>query len=407
MNKDPSAHSAIKPQPPKRAFDNNPVLLPVALALGGFLYLQIWPSTAHLLLLGIGTLIGCTLRLANISFTSCFRALFLYKDLRGINAQILMLAIASLLFAPMLSQGSFNGQPLTGAYAPVGGSVVFGAFIFGIGMQLAGGCGSGTLYSLGAGGLRMALVLIAFCAGSFTGSLHMVWWQAFNFASPIVIGKELGWSGGVLFQLLLLATIWGALRLWTQNRSASNASPLPPCRRSLMPLTVGALLLAFLNLATLVSTGHPWTITWAFGLWGAKIAMFLGWSPESSAFWSAPFQANALQNSVFSDTTSVMNFGIVFGAFLASILLVGFHNAAAWPHRSFATLIKLLLVSLLGGLLLGYGARIAYGCNIGAFFSGVASTSLHGWVWIVAALPGNWVGLKLRAWLRFNDETQT
>lgn len=44
---------------------------------------------------------------------------------------------------------------------------------------------------------------------------------------------------------------------------------------------------------------------------------------------------------------------------------------------------------------MGYGARIAYGCNVGAFFSGIASTSLHGWLWIAAALPGSWVGLQL------------
>jgi hypothetical protein len=51
---------------------------------------------------------------------------------------------------------------------------------------------------------------------------------------------------------------------------------------------------------------------------------------------------------------------------------------------------------VLGGLLLGYGARIAYGCNIGAFISGVASGSLHGWLWIAAALPGTWLGIHLR-----------
>ena len=57
-----------------------------------------------------------------------------------------------------------------------------------------------------------------------------------------------------------------------------------------------------------------------------------------------------------------------------------------------------LLASIIGGLLLGYGARLAYGCNIGAFFSGIASGSLHGWLWIVAALAGNWAGLYVRPW---------
>ena len=53
-------------------------------------------------------------------------------------------------------------------------------------------------------------------------------------------------------------------------------------------------------------------------------------------------------------------------------------------------------VAVIGGLAMGYGARLAFGCNIGAFFSGIASTSLHGWLWIVCALAGTWIGVRLR-----------
>jgi hypothetical protein len=62
-----------------------------------------------------------------------------------------------------------------------------------------------------------------------------------------------------------------------------------------------------------------------------------------------------------------------------------------------------LLGSVIGGLLLGAGAIIATGCNISAMFSGIASGSLHGWLWLAAALPGNWVGLRLRPWFRLDD----
>jgi uncharacterized membrane protein YedE/YeeE len=55
-----------------------------------------------------------------------------------------------------------------------------------------------------------------------------------------------------------------------------------------------------------------------------------------------------------------------------------------------------LLAAVIGGLLLGYGARLAYGCNIGALFSGIASGSLHGWLWLAAALPGAVLGVRLR-----------
>ena len=63
---------------------------------------------------------------------------------------------------------------------------------------------------------------------------------------------------------------------------------------------------------------------------------------------------------------------------------------------------------VIGGILLGYGARIAYGCNIGAYFSGIASGSMHGWLWLVAAFAGNIAGTGLRPMFDLNvEKTQT
>jgi uncharacterized protein len=83
--------------------------------------------------------------------------------------------------------------------------------------------------------------------------------------------------------------------------------------------------------------------------------------------------------------TSVMDFGIILGALLA-----------AGVAGKFA--------AVLGGLLLGYGARLAYGCNIGAYFSGIASSSLHGWLWLVAAFLGSILGTRLRPWFGLSVE---
>lgn len=96
-----------------------------------------------------------------------------------------------------------------------------------------------------------------------------------------------------------------------------------------------------------------------------------------------------MQGSILDDITSVMDIGLVAGAMCAAALAGRFAPQLRIPLRS-------LVAAILGGLLMGYGARIAFGCNIGAFFSGVASTSLHGWLWISAALHGNWIGVRLR-----------
>jgi hypothetical protein len=79
----------------------------------------------------------------------------------------------------------------------------------------------------------------------------------------------------------------------------------------------------------------------------------------------------------------------MLGALWAAFMAGRFSPAWRIPKRSLAA-------AVIGGLLLGYGARAAFGCNIGAFFSGVASGSLHGWLWLPAAFAGNVVGTKLR-----------
>jgi hypothetical protein len=88
-----------------------------------------------------------------------------------------------------------------------------------------------------------------------------------------------------------------------------------------------------------------------------------------------------------------MDLGVVLGACLASSLAGRFGLARRISPR-------LVVSGLAGGLLLGYCARIAYGCNIGAMFSGIASTSLQGWIWGAAALLGTPVGVRLRHLLR-------
>lgn len=148
-------------------------------------------------------------------------------------------------------------------------------------------------------------------------------------------------------------------------------------------------MLALCNLATLLVAGHPWSITWALTLWGAKVAVLLGWQPATSSFWRDGWPSQALADGMLADTVSSMDIAVMLGAFCAAASTGRLAPAWRMPWRPLAA-------AVVGGLSIGYGARIAYGCNIGAFFSGVASGSLHGWLWIAAALPGCWLGIVTR-----------
>ena len=348
-------------------------------------------------LLVVGGVAGLALHHALFGFASSTRRLLVERRGAGVRAQFLMLAAASVVFAPLLAQGSAFGQGLSDAVAPVGVSVALGAFLFGVGMQLGGGCASGTLSGFGGGSTRMAITLAAFIAGSVLATAHMPWWLDQPRLAAISIPQTLGWPAGLAIQLAVLGLLaLGALVL--ERRRHGSHEPLAwgagsgwhaRLLHGAWPFAWAALALALVNVATLLIAGHPWSVTWGFTLWGASLADALGFGIADWTFWQWPRPARALEAGVTQDTISVMNLGLILGALLGAALA-----------GRFAPKLRLgpgaVLSAVIGGLLLGYGARLAFGCNIGALFSGIASGSVHGWLWLLAALPGAWAGARLR-----------
>jgi uncharacterized membrane protein YedE/YeeE len=198
----------------------------------------------------------------------------------------------------------------------------------------------------------------------------------------------------VLGSLAVLGAV-AALSWRVEQRRHGAAEPLFGTRlgaglASPGPLAWVATVLALLNLATLWLAGRPWVITAAFPLWGSRAVEGLGWDdPAFWLFWEDPTRAEAILRPILADRTTIMDLGLVAGALLAALLAGRFAPRLAIDPREAGA-------SVIGGLLLGYGAVMASGCNISAYVAGIASGSLHGWAWILPALAGNWAGVKLR-----------
>ena len=357
----------------------------VLLGAAGLLAGQGWRPAALWLL---GAALGLSLFHASFSYAGAFRRLLAERQGSGLRAQLVMLALALLLFQPALLTGEVLGQPVRGFVFPIGWALLLGAFLFGIGMQLGGGCGSGTLFTA-AGGQdgRMWITLFAFIAGATLAAWDGERWMAW----PALPGQRLGEGWATLpISLTGLALVWAAMR-WLEG---PQADPLAwrggDVLRGPWPLLWGAVALAVLNFTTLLLAGRPWAITAAFPLWGSQLVESLGWDdPAFWAYWEDPTRSEALLRPLLSDRTTLMDLGLMAGALLAA----GLAGRRGWWRLP---ALRPALASLCGGLLLGYGAVLGSGCNISAFFGGIASGSLHGWVWIIPALLGNAVGLRLR-----------
>ncbi|SFE86263.1 YeeE/YedE family protein [Alteribacillus iranensis] len=390
-----------QPAEEKKALELNKPQLP--LIYGGILisvvlliYLIATQVIVQPILLVIGVALGYTLFHARFGFTSAFRRFAAVGNGQALRAHMIMLAVAVTLFAPILATGfTFFGGEAAGYVSPVGVSLVVGAFLFGIGMQLGNGCASGTLYAIGEGRAVMFITLIFFIIGATVGAYHLDFWTndmpsfgAISLATSTGLGYFGAWAVSILFfGLIILYT----LRVEKKKNPPKLAS-LPTEKgwkrifRGSWPLITAGIVLALLNAITLMTRGTPWGITSAFALWGSKAAEFIGIDASSWGYWQE--NQEALQASIFADTTSVLNIGVIIGAFLAS--------AAGGLFRMRKITARNAAASVIGGLLMGYGARLAFGCNIGAYFGGIASFSLHGYIWGILAMAGTFLALFLR-----------
>nr|WP_255569199.1 YeeE/YedE thiosulfate transporter family protein [Neoroseomonas alba] len=313
--------------------------------------------------------LGVAFTLLDFGFTGGYRAFLAEGDGRVLGAGFIVPALVALVVVPVGTLTEDHGRFV----APVGLSLLIGAPMFGMGMMLANGCGSGTLAAAGQGSRRMWVALPFFCLGGVLGSLVLpstLRLPGVTVDFPALFGP---WGGLAVTEVLLLAGALAVLRGQAPSRRA---------------LVSGAMVAALAVLVFLV-TGMPWGITLGLTLWGAKAVAPVAPALGATEFWSDPGMAQMLAGPVFAMYGALGDAGLLLGALVAAAASGRLRHGTPVGGRGAAG-------AALGGLLMGVGARLSFGCNIGAFLGGAASGSLHGFVWFLAVLPGAALGLRLR-----------
>ena len=369
---DSDLNGVVKPNPPY--LRRGGLLLAVASL---FVMISIFVGVRYSLIFAVGLGFGIALEGLGFGFSGPWRSMILKRDPSKILAQLLSIGVVTIVALPLIET---SAGEISGAQAPIGWAMVAGAFVFGIAMQVLLGCGSGTLVNAGSGNPISLLALPFFSVGSFLGSYHLVWWTELG-TFPIKVLT--GWSGvGLTIAMLVGVSILLCF------------FAVPQYRKIQPRYIIAAAIIAGLALLNLIISGQPWGVVYGLGLWSAKVAVGLGAELSGSVFYTAPTTADLMQESILTDYTSLTNIGIVFGAYVVS----------SWRIKGFAKKIPGLPMQAWGaimitGFVMGYAARLAFGCNVGAFFSGISTGSLHGWVWFAAAFLGSYYGIKLRPFL--------
>ena len=369
------------------------------------------PRLPYLWVFGLAA--GFTLQRSRFCFASAFRDLYLFRSGRIMKGILVGLAVASLGFAVIMRNAvpfaGFGALPPEAHILPVGVTTILGGLLFGVGMVLAGGCISGSLFRSAEGyvGSWVAIAGAVIGLGAMSQTWNW-WWSVALEAEPklwLPALFNLGYGGALILTLAGVLVAYLVVVWW----EARSGVPTVKVSADVMPEDtfvqrlsatgqrifvkgwspiVGGAVLGGLNIL-MYSVHMPWGVTGELSRWANSLMTNVGAAPPValglSAIGGCAARASEV-SGVFSHTFAV-TVGLLAGALAAALFANEFK--LRFPRRA-----RRYYQSLAGGLLMGYGAGLAIGCTIGAFFSSIASLSISGWLFGAALFAGALLGTK-------------
>ena len=142
------------------------------------------------------------------------------------------------------------------------------------------------------------------------------------------------------------------------------------------PIWLGGLLIGIMSVITF-AWARPWGVAGGLRNWGDWFFSLIG-----------VYQYKPV--SPLISTNSILTLGLLWGAFGSALLSKQFAIRKAPPLE--------LLKGVIGGTLMGIGAAMSGGCNVGGFFSAVSALSASGLAMMVGLLAGAYLGLRYLYW---------
>ncbi len=299
----------------------------------------------------VGLLFGFVLQRGRFCMNSAFRDAVLLNDHILLKTVFVALLVELVGFSLMDWAGAIaiNPKPL------IWGAILLGSFVFGVGMVIAGGCASGVTYRVGEGMVGAMTAVIGLAIGAYLTAAGFLKGFKDNLQASTKISAADGGSltlHGILgmdYTTLALILFVIAIVTWfliaRQNKEKYQAD------KTWGWITTGTLIgfvgiLSF-PLSAAAGRNYPLGIT---GGWINLLQKVLKFS-EAKLNWEG-----------------LEIIGIILGALVAALI------AKEFKFRFPSALT--LLQTFGGGLLMGFGAVLAGGCNIGHLLSGIPQLSL-------------------------------
>jgi len=383
----------------------------------------------------IGLSFGFVFQRSRFCTVAAIRDVFLLRNFALAKGVILYMALATASFTILYIISSDMFLHISSRVGSIGILTIVGAFIFGIGMVIAGGCAAGTLVRMGEGLIMQWWGFLGILLGTLLGAWQYPLYQPYNIVLPsIFIPDYIGLFNTIILQFGVFAIIYGVFR-WIEyrdkyhfniyqsqyavtaatvnssllNKQTINLSNDQTINQSGNPLikqvasllkriqnkiarlifkpwsyTTGAIVLALIT--SIVFLWHQfWGITSGLAhLFAGLTNLFFG----DFSNWEFFVQTANKQQMFFNYPLVPLVVAMVIGSHISSLLANEFRIRRV-AHKRY------VISALLGGFLMGVGARLANGCNVSAVMSGIPSFSIQGWLFLAFMILGVLVGIKI------------
>lgn len=131
-------------------------------------------------------------------------------------------------------------------------------------------------------------------------------------------------------------------------------------------------------------TGTVWAVTGEFTRYGGHVLAFFGVDISDWAY----FNLVSMEGTSLTRTDGWIIIGMFAGALITVLLSKNFKIRVPQQKRRYVQ-------AFIGGFIAGFGARLALGCNLAAFFTGIPQFSFHSWIFMVTTAIGTYAGVKV------------
>ena len=332
----------------------------------------------------IGAAFGYALQRGRFCVNSAFREV-LFQDYTMLRAYLLAVAVTMIGANLIEDMGWIQHAGETGVMATVAlyrqgfapFANIIGGFIFGMGIVLAGGCGSGILYRVGEGNLAYVMAVCGFIFGIVVtkfGFLKPVFDALTNY--QVFVGEDqvptldniIGVNKWIVIAVITIPILYFVFQGKPFQKAKKGYS------WSLAGLLVGVIAVAAF---------------WASGYFTGR-ARGLSFTGPVREFFLGVFFGDSKVPA--AESTSILGITMSWSAFYVLTVPIG-----AYISGKFMNEVKLkvppadeLLKVMLGGFVMGVGAQIGGGCNIGHSLTGVSTLAVSSWVANAFIILGNW-----------------